>query len=122
MLEPTAIDTLLPSSPTAEPEILLLPWREPTCPSAGLGVASFAPSEQWPSAPYHSWVLPITQRFEPEPVPPPLLAAPPSEFEPCPAPCGAHGAPYLTAAEINAILNQQPSHPITLFTQHGDAL
>jgi hypothetical protein len=33
------------------------------------------------------------------------IAATPNEFEQCCAPCmGAHGAPYLTAAEINAIL------------------
>lgn len=90
-------------------DVIIIHWGEFPIPAPATAVYSFAPVEpQPPLRPYNQLVIHVAAEFEPAAttttnnIP---IAATPNEFEQCCAPCmGAHGAPYLTAAEINAIL------------------
>lgn len=59
-----------------------------------------------PAPTYANWVLKIVEEFEPTKLSTRLLPPTTSEFEPLAASptMSTHGAPYLTAAEINALL------------------
>ena len=89
-------------------DMIIIHWGEFSPSAPATAVHPFAPVEPQPTLrPYNQLVIHIAAEFEPVAttttnIP---IAATPNEFEQCCAPCiGAHGAPYLTAAEINAIL------------------